>query len=539
MNNYEEFLSITYSILREEAITLIEYLDKPLQVIFKLDEICTFEVLCQAYDKSKEKVELIVYILALITRWICEISPLDTCKALEFFDVLIYFLQIKPEYTNQFWQYYGDSVFKQVLEAGRDDLLKWVEKIKIFRDVAGLQKAIRWIRVKMVRLCYEYYKEFLNDFEEKAAFLLIENLAAVGELKLGQNEEINYFTALVLNDFNNECIENDKKARILCKISELFGQLSEENKENFEGLNQKFRIVDKLLDISACNTMASVSSLIDGQKPIYNRLIPNNYEVSIYKVQYQKESMVIKVYSKLQPGFDLSIINTEISILTKLSELSSQHPLFLKFYGASSDSNNYFLFMEYGGINLKDYLSSINEANLNTHLGIAEIWTKQLLNSFSLLATYKIFHCDIKPQNLLVNSENILKIIDFNISQKYESYENQFDSRVSKIQGTEGYLAPELEMMLRKGEKECMFDPEKSDVYSLGLTLLEIFTLKKYDCIDFGVGNQRTMQIVDNVKCKLWIKRCMKAMLNADKDLRPSFSRCLEFIPHEGYTQLN
>jgi mitogen-activated protein kinase kinase len=73
---------------------------------------------------------------------------------------------------------------------------------------------------------------------------------------------------------------------------------------------------------------------------------------------------------------------------------------------------------------------------------------------------HKILHRDIKPSNILVNSRGQIKLCDFGVSGEL------INSIANTFVGTSTYMAPER----IKGAQYSV----KSDVWSLGLTLLEL-----------------------------------------------------------------
>jgi eukaryotic-like serine/threonine-protein kinase len=78
-----------------------------------------------------------------------------------------------------------------------------------------------------------------------------------------------------------------------------------------------------------------------------------------------------------------------------------------------------------------------------------------------------IIHRDIKPSNMLVDSESILKIIDFNLSR------SENDAHTVGFVGTPGYAAPEL-----YAPGHVAFDTAV-DVYALGVTAWALIHGKK------------------------------------------------------------
>uniref|UniRef100_A0ACD5UG97 Uncharacterized protein n=1 Tax=Avena sativa TaxID=4498 RepID=A0ACD5UG97_AVESA len=81
-----------------------------------------------------------------------------------------------------------------------------------------------------------------------------------------------------------------------------------------------------------------------------------------------------------------------------------------------------------------------------------------------------IIHCDIKPDNILLDDTNAPKITDFGISKLLG--DQQVHTTVTNIRGTRGYIAPEW------FRSEARIDT-KADVYSFGVVLLEMICCRK------------------------------------------------------------
>ena len=89
-----------------------------------------------------------------------------------------------------------------------------------------------------------------------------------------------------------------------------------------------------------------------------------------------------------------------------------------------------------------------------------------------------IKHKDLKPQNILVQLKDgkpLIKIVDFDVSTVYKKeMENSF-THETNTSGTNKYAAPELRDLMESGKKgKQLFNSNKADVYSLGITLFEV-----------------------------------------------------------------
>ncbi|XP_066370815.1 G-type lectin S-receptor-like serine/threonine-protein kinase LECRK3 [Miscanthus floridulus] len=81
-----------------------------------------------------------------------------------------------------------------------------------------------------------------------------------------------------------------------------------------------------------------------------------------------------------------------------------------------------------------------------------------------------IIHCDIKPDNILLDDHGVPRITDFGISKLLGS--QQVDTTVTHVRGTRGYIAPEW----LRGDARV---DTKADVYSFGVVLLEMICCRR------------------------------------------------------------
>ncbi|KAF7062941.1 hypothetical protein CFC21_069482 [Triticum aestivum] len=92
-----------------------------------------------------------------------------------------------------------------------------------------------------------------------------------------------------------------------------------------------------------------------------------------------------------------------------------------------------------------------------------------ICNGLYYLHQKHIVHLDLKPENILLDDHMMPKITDFGLSRCFD--EKQTRTVASKLIGTMGYLAPEF-----FGGRQITF---KSDIYSLGIIIIDILTGEK------------------------------------------------------------
>jgi serine/threonine protein kinase len=124
--------------------------------------------------------------------------------------------------------------------------------------------------------------------------------------------------------------------------------------------------------------------------------------------------------------------------------LQFESPWVIKFYYSIIGRNNLYLVMEYvcGG-DLYSLLQSLGALSED----VARLYAFQLAHALVYLHSHKIIHRDIKPDNVLINSDGRLKLTDFGLSYGgfMDSRKTQGDEIDAKgIIGTPDYIAPEI-----------------------------------------------------------------------------------------------
>ena len=148
----------------------------------------------------------------------------------------------------------------------------------------------------------------------------------------------------------------------------------------------------------------------------------------------------------------------EIAITRKIS-----HPGIVQYYEMLEYQGKTFLTLEYlSGGDLKMRIRDGGPLPVTEAARIGE----QILMSMQAAHEKGVIHCDIKPHNILFDSEGHSRITDFGFARSSLSLE-QMGQRNA---GTPDYAAPEVAL--------SGFPDARSDLYSFGITLFEMLTGK-------------------------------------------------------------
>ena len=147
-----------------------------------------------------------------------------------------------------------------------------------------------------------------------------------------------------------------------------------------------------------------------------------------------------------------------------LSASSLNHPNIVEMYDVGEDDGNFYIVMEYvDGKNLKQLIKRRTKLSLTEVVDIM----KQLTDGIAHAHDSFIIHRDIKPQNMLILDNGLVKITDFGIAVALNSTQL---TQTNSVMGSVHYLPPE-----QAAGKGATF---KSDIYSLGIMMYELITGK-------------------------------------------------------------
>ena len=136
------------------------------------------------------------------------------------------------------------------------------------------------------------------------------------------------------------------------------------------------------------------------------------------------------------------------------------HPNIVSVYDVIDEGKLHYIVMELiEGITLKSYIQKKGRLEVKETIGIAI----QVAQGIAAAHEQHIIHRDIKPQNMIISKDGKVKVADFGIARAVSA-----QTMTSSAMGSVHYISPE---QARGG-----FSDERSDIYSLGVTMYEMVT---------------------------------------------------------------
>ena len=145
-----------------------------------------------------------------------------------------------------------------------------------------------------------------------------------------------------------------------------------------------------------------------------------------------------------------------------LSASSLSHPNIVEVYDVGEDNGLYYIVMEYiEGKHLKQLLKKRGSLTVREVVDIM----MQITDGMSAAHDSYIIHRDIKPQNIMILENGLIKITDFGIAMALNATQL---TQTNSVMGSVHYLPPEQAC----GKTATI----QSDVYSMGILMFELLT---------------------------------------------------------------
>ncbi|CAI0450288.1 unnamed protein product [Linum tenue] len=227
-----------------------------------------------------------------------------------------------------------------------------------------------------------------------------------------------------------------------------------------------------------------------------------------------KKLVAVKVLEKMHEmeGHDVREFTTEVTIIGE-----TNHKNLARLVGFCDEGQHRLLVYE--------FMSNGSLADLLFRREVRPNWYTRTQIAYSIArglaylheeCITQIIHCDIKPQNILLDDSMTAKISDFGISKLMKANQTR---TTTAIRGTKGYLAPEW---FRNVPVTA-----KVDVHSFGILLLELVCCRKNFMME--VEKEEEMVLVDwAYDC--YCQRKLHKLVEEDKEAMEDMKRVERFV---------
>ncbi len=209
--------------------------------------------------------------------------------------------------------------------------------------------------------------------------------------------------------------------------------------------------------------MNNLSGKILGNRYVLLEKVGEGGMALVYKARCQllNRYVAIKI---LRPEF-----TTDEEFIKKfkresMASASLSHPNIVGIYDVGEEDGIYYIVMEYiHGQTLKEYIKAKGKISSFEAINIA----KQI--SYALEHAHKngVVHRDIKPHNIMITDDKIIKVADFGIARASSTMTM---TNTGKVMGSVHYFSPE---QARGG-----YSDHRTDIYSLGVVMYEMIVGK-------------------------------------------------------------
>jgi serine/threonine-protein kinase len=233
-----------------------------------------------------------------------------------------------------------------------------------------------------------------------------------------------------------------------------------------------------------------------------------------FAMKMMKPEEDIKVSKSIQR------FKAEANVLAKMrsSNIVKIHDAFLE---KDAQGTRKYIVMEYvDGITLQKYMKQQGILNNKEAIKLAG----QALYGLKEMHEKKLFHRDIKPQNILITHDGIIKLIDFGIVKTPDSEDL---TKTGSVVGSVQYIAPEI----LGGDKESA----ASDIYSTGIIFYTMLT----GVIPFNGTNiqkilkeklSKSPEPIRNFNEKVDVKLATIVMKSISREVEYRYQSCEEML---------
>ena len=226
----------------------------------------------------------------------------------------------------------------------------------------------------------------------------------------------------------------------------------------------------------------------------------------------------------------LKCLDGEKKQVLELSKLSDQFSL-LKHSKINTTDREMIFFFESYEYSLSQIICQRRPEYTDLINNIDSIFLS-LLITLGHLSGLKINHYNINPSTLYLTETHHLKLANFIVPASFRAYSGLdsipgetpiYENKCEELQGTQ-YMAPEILDPHSRGKRSVKYDPEKADIFALGLSLCKLLFIDVGGAIDIcnlPEGTKKSHKIL------------LESMLEKEPSKRPCYSDCIAFLSGE------
>ncbi|XP_011025243.1 PREDICTED: LOW QUALITY PROTEIN: G-type lectin S-receptor-like serine/threonine-protein kinase RLK1 [Populus euphratica] len=233
---------------------------------------------------------------------------------------------------------------------------------------------------------------------------------------------------------------------------------------------------------------------------------------TVYKGALANEDKPLIAVKKLDKmaGEGDKEFNTEVKVIGR-----TNHKNLVQLVGFCNEGQHRLLVYEYmSNGSLANFLFGDSRPNWNRRMQIAFDIARGLLYLHEE-CSFQIIHCDIKPQNILLDESLNARISDFGLAKLLKTDQTK---TTTAIRGTKGYVAPEWFKNLPV--------TTKVDTYSFGILLLELVCCRK----KFDIDKKECQIVLADWACDCLKEGKLDLLVEDDEEATEDMERVERFV---------
>lgn len=325
----------------------------------------------------------------------------------------------------------------QANQAQANVRLNTLKSVKLLSDLG--ENILRQIAEALVRQTFQPGEDIIREGDKGDTFYILED----GEVDIYTAEQGFIRTLGAGSTFGEVALQKSIPRTATCRAKNLC-TLMALDRESFEKLFGPLAALQESLKATHLARLEEADQ--DDDELTFNRVVPiselelikdvgrgafgrvkivrHNPSKRIFALKVMQKAMIVKTKNTMQ-------VIREKRLLGKCQP----HPLIVGLESASQDDHNLYLLQEF--INGGDLFHRLYNIEGCFQSNVAQYYACCVTLMLEKLHSFDIVYRDLKPENLLITSDGVLKLVDFGMAKKVKG-------RTYTLCGTPEYMAPEM-----------------------------------------------------------------------------------------------